>query len=303
MNFRNELNDFRLFLQIEKSLSENSVEAYIADVEKLFVFLENYNDKIKLKSIQLADLQEFAKSIVDLGISSRSQARIISGIRAFFRFLIIEGYIEKDPTELLEMPILGKKIPEVLTVEEINLIENAIDLSKAEGHRNKAIIETLYSCGLRVSELTNLRVSDLYFDLEFIKVLGKGNKERLIPINKNAIEQINIYIETYRNRKKIAEDSEDILFLNRRGKKLTRVMIFTIVKELAQKAGITKTISPHTFRHSFATHLVDGGANLIAVQQMLGHESIITTEIYSHISQEYLKQTVIDYHPRSIKNV
>lgn len=303
MNFRNELNDFRLFLQIEKSLSENSVEAYIADVEKLFVFLENYNDKIKLKSIQLADLQEFAKSIVGLGISSRSQARIISGIRAFFRFLIIEGYIEKDPTELLEMPILGKKIPEVLTVEEINLIENAIDLSKAEGHRNKAIIETLYSCGLRVSELTNLRVSDLYFDLEFIKVLGKGNKERLIPINKNAIEQINIYIETYRNRKKIAEDSEDILFLNRRGKKLTRVMIFTIVKELAQKAGITKTISPHTFRHSFATHLVDGGANLIAVQQMLGHESIITTEIYSHISQEYLKQTVIDYHPRSIKNV
>ncbi len=301
MLFAEELQQFKSFLQIEKSLSDNSVEAYISDVEKLLVYLTEYKPNISIKTIELSDLKDFIVYINSLLVSSRTQARIISGIRAFFKYLQLDDYIDNNPSLLLEMPVIGKKLPEVLSVEEIDLLENAIDLSKDEGHRNKAIIETLYSCGLRVSELINLKISDLFFDLEFIKVTGKGNKERLVPINKNAIEQIQIYLDNYRKHKNIDTEYADILFINRRGKKLTRVMIFTIVKELAKAAGLKKNISPHTFRHSFATHLVDGGADLIAVQEMLGHESIITTEIYTHLSKDYLRQTITDYHPRSKK--
>ncbi len=301
MLFTKELQQFKSFLQIEKSLSDNSVEAYISDVEKLLVYLTEYKPNISIKTIELSDLKDFIVYINSLLVSSRTQARIISGIRAFFKYLQLDDYIDNNPSLLLEMPVIGKKLPEVLSVEEIDLLENAIDLSKDEGHRNKAIIETLYSCGLRVSELINLKISDLFFDLEFIKVTGKGNKERLVPINKNAIEQIQIYLDNYRKHKNIDAEYADILFINRRGKKLTRVMIFTIVKELANAAGLKKNISPHTFRHSFATHLVDGGADLIAVQEMLGHESIITTEIYTHLSKDYLRQTITDYHPRSKK--
>ncbi len=302
MLFSAELQEFKSFLQIEKSLSENSVEAYFRDVEKLLNYLTQHKPKISLKTIEVSDLKEFIIYINNLLVSSRTQARIISGVRAFFKYLQLEGYIDNNPSLLLEMPVIGKKLPEVLSVEEIDLLESAIDLSKDEGHRNKAIIETLYSCGLRVSELTNLKISDLFFDLEFIKVTGKGNKERLVPINQSAINQINLYLKNYRQRKTIDPKYIDILFVNRRGKKLTRVMIFTIVKELAKASGLNKNISPHTFRHSFATHLVDGGADLIAVQEMLGHESIITTEIYTHLSKDYLRQTITDYHPRSKLN-
>ncbi len=301
MIFSNELHDFKAFLRIEKSLSDNSVEAYVADVKKLLVYLTENKPNIALKEIKVSDLQEFVSFMETLLISARTQARIISGIRGFFKYLKIEGYVDDNPALLLEMPIVGKTLPEVLSIQEVDLLEDAIDLSKpkGEGHRNKAIIETLYSCGLRVSELINLKISDLYFDLEFIKVTGKGNKQRLVPINKNAVKQIQFYLDNYRNKQVVEDEYSDILFLNRRGKKLTRVMIFTIVKQLAQLAGISKNISPHTFRHSFATHLVDGGADLRAVQEMLGHEHIITTEIYSHLSREYLRQTITDYHPRS----
>ncbi len=299
MIFDNELQEFKSFLQIEKSLSENSVAAYVSDVEKLLVYLTLHKPNISLEHIETSDLKDFIVYINGMLISSRTQARIISGIRAFFKYLQLEGYVDNNPSLLLEMPVIGKKLPEVLSVEEIDLLEDAIDLSKDEGHRNKAIIETLYSCGLRVSELINLKISDLFFDLEFIKVTGKGNKERLVPINKNAIKQIKLYLTNYRQHKKIKDEYADILFVNRRGAKLTRVMIFTIVKQLAKLAGLNKNISPHTFRHSFATHLVDGGADLIAVQEMLGHESIITTEIYTHLSSDYLRQTITDYHPRS----
>ncbi len=302
MLFSAELQEFKSFLQIEKSLSENSVEAYFRDVEKLLNYLTQHKPKISLKTIEVSDLKEFIIYVNNLLVSSRTQARIISGVRAFFKYLQLEGYVDNNPSLLLEMPVIGKKLPEVLSVEEIDLLESAIDLSKDEGHRNKAIIETLYSCGLRVSELTNLKISDLFFDLEFIKVTGKGNKERLVPINQSAINQINLYLKNYRQRKTIDPKYVDILFVNRRGKKLTRVMIFTIVKELAKASGLNKNISPHTFRHSFATHLVDGGADLIAVQEMLGHESIITTEIYTHLSKDYLRQTITDYHPRSKLN-
>ncbi len=299
MIFANELHDFQLFLQIEKSLSDNSVEAYSADVKKLLNYLTDCKPDIKLNEINIEVLQDFVSYLHNLLISVRTQARIISGIRAFFKYLKQEGYIDKNPAALLEQPMISKHLPEVLCVEDIDLLESMIDLSKNEGHRNKAIIETLYSCGLRVSELVNLKLSDLHFDAGYITVTGKGNKQRLVPINKNAIEQITFYTENYRKKLKIDENYSDIVFLNRRGKQLTRVMIFTIVKQLAKAAEITKNISPHTFRHSFATHLVDGGADLRAVQEMLGHEDIMTTEIYSHLSQEHLRQTIIDCHPRS----
>jgi len=301
MQFQNETSDFKSFLQIEKSLSDNSVKAYISDIQKFLNFLSIFYNQIELKSIQLSHLKEFIEYLNQFGIAPRSQARIISGVRAFFKFLVLENYIENDPSLLLELPAIGKKLPEFLTIEEIDSLQAAIDLSKEEGHRNKAIIETLYSCGLRVSELTSLRLTDLYFDLGFIKVTGKGNKERLVPISKTAVDEIGIYLEKFRKKLKIQTESENILFLNRRGKKLTREMIFTIVKNLAKKSGLNKNISPHTFRHSFATHLVDGGADLRAVQEMLGHESIITTEIYTHLSKDYLKQTITDFHPRSLK--
>ncbi|MBN1252486.1 MAG: site-specific tyrosine recombinase XerD [Bacteroidales bacterium] len=303
MYIENEIENYKIFLAIEKSLSENSVSAYISDLEKLIFYFEQSNNKIPLQEININHLKEFVEWINSFGISARSQARIISGIRSFFKFLIIEDKIDTDPSLLLELPTIGSKLPIFLSVNEVDKIEAAIDLSKPEGHRNRAIIETLYSCGLRVSELINLKITNLFFDLEFIKVIGKGKKERLVPISEKAVKEINIYIAEYRNKLNIDKDFENYLFLNRRGKKLTRVMIFTIVKKLAEIAEIKKNISPHTFRHSFATHLVDGGADLRAVQEMLGHESIITTEIYTHLSKDYLKQTILEFHPRSRLNI
>ncbi len=291
--------EYETFLKLEKSLSANTVEAYLDDIGKLQEYLILKNSGVTPKEISYELLKEFISWINDLGLNARSQARIISGLKSFFRFLMITDRITVDPTELLEAPRLGRKIPDVLSIYEIDQIINAIDLSMPEGHRNKAIIETLYSCGLRVSELIDLRITNLFFDEEYIKVQGKGSKQRLIPISAKAIKEIQFYIKHYRSQIQPKKGSENIVFLNRRGNKLTRVMIFTIVRELARKAGIAKKISPHTFRHSFATHLVDGGADLRAVQEMLGHESIITTEIYTHLDREYLRDTIMRYHPRS----
>jgi integrase/recombinase XerD len=301
MDYVKALENFKSFLKLEKSLSENSISAYVSDVDKLLMFISEKTNYTGLDQITLIDLKKFVELIHEIGIAPRSQARIISGIRAFFKFLLMDDIIQNDPSLLLEMPMVGKKLPVFLSIGEIDLIEEAIDLSKPEGHRNRAIIETLYSCGLRVSELINLKLTNLFFEFDFIKVLGKGNKERLVPISEKAKKEINLYIENYRNHIEIKRGYENFVFLNRRGKKLTREMIFIIVKELAEIAHINKNISPHTFRHSFATHLVDGGADLRAVQEMLGHESIITTEIYTHLSKDYLKQTIIDFHPRSQK--
>lgn len=303
MQFQKYLDDFKSFLQIEKSLSENSVLAYVADVKKLFEFLLVHRPEHHLTDICLADLKDFIGLISELGISPRSQARIISGIRAFFKYLLMDDLIDNDPSLLLELPTIGKKLPVFLSLEEIDLLENSVDLSKPEGHRNRAIIETMYSCGLRVSELISLKITNLFFDHDFIKVLGKGDKERLVPISEKAKNEIDLYLANYRNHMEVKKGFENYLFLNRRGKKLSREMIFIIVKELAAFAGLDKNISPHTFRHSFATHLVDGGADLRAVQEMLGHESIITTEIYTHLSNEYLRQTIIEFHPRSQKKI
>ncbi|MEN8120240.1 MAG: site-specific tyrosine recombinase XerD [Bacteroidota bacterium] len=302
MQIHQEIENFRAFLKIEKSLSDNSIQSYIFDIEKLINFLEIIDKELTFSQDDIIILKDFVEELNSLGLSARSQARIISGIRAFYKYLLLTDQIDTDPSKLLEMPNLGSKLPVFLSVEEVDKIEQSIDLSKPEGHRNKAIIETLYSCGLRVSELINLKLTDLFFDLDFIKIIGKGNKERLVPISQKAKTEIEFYIQSYRNNLFIHKEFENYLFLNRRGKKLTRVMIFHIVKELAELAEIKKNISPHTFRHSFATHLVDGGADLRAVQEMLGHESIITTEIYTHLSKDYLKQTILDYHPRSKQN-
>ncbi len=299
MNWESEINEFRTYLRLEKGLSDNSVHAYITDLTKLVSFLEFRGLKKGPEDIILADLKDLMEWIGEKGISPRTQARVISGIKSFYKFLLIEEKVEKDPTALLESPKIGRKLPEVLTVEEVDLIIGSIDIKKAEGQRNKAIIETLYSCGLRVSELIDLKVSNLAFESGFIKVDGKGNKERLVPISSKAIKEINLYLSEYRRTLTIVHPHEDVLFLNRRGKKLSRVMIFTIIKALTAKVGITKSISPHTFRHSFATHLIEGGANLRAVQEMLGHESIITTEIYTHLDKDYLKSTLNQCHPRS----
>lgn len=303
-NWQHLLNDFKFYLKLEKSLSDNSVDSYLRDIKRLAIF--SSEKKTNANDIDLHFLNNFLDNLekvkpkdeMDLLLSARSQARIISGIKAFYFFLIQEEVISEDPTTLLEAPKIGRKLPEVLSVQEIDLIQSVIDLSKPEGHRNKAIVETLYSCGLRVSELTGLKISDIHFKEGFILVTGKGSKQRIIPIGERAIDEILFYMEHYRKDLKVNEEFSDILFLNRRGKQLTRVMIFTIVKNLAKEAGITKNVSPHTFRHSFATHLVEGGADLRAVQEMLGHESIITTEIYTHIDREYLKQVVNDFHPR-----
>jgi len=294
-----EIENYHAFLKIEKSLSDNSIQSYISDLEKLIDFLDISGQELQFKQDDINLLKEFVEYLNDLGLSARSQARIISGIRAFYKYLLLADKIDTDPSKLLELPRLGSKLPVFLSIEEVDALQAAIDLSKPEGHRNKAIIETLYSCGLRVSELINLKLTDLFFDMDFIKILGKGNKERLVPISQKAKDEINLYVESYRNHIFIHKEFENYLFLNRRGKKLTRVMIFHIVKELAKLAGISKNISPHTFRHSFATHLVDGGADLRAVQEMLGHESIITTEIYTHLSKDYLKQVILDFHPRA----
>ena len=289
---------YQQYLKLEKSLSKHTLDAYMTDLDKLLNFLQSVN--IEISDVCLDDLERFSAGLHDIGIHPRSQARIISGIKSFFHFLIMADYLEADPSELLEGPKIGLKLPEVLTVEEIDSIIAAIDLSKNEGQRNRAILETLYSCGLRVSELTNLKLSDLYFDEGFIKVEGKGSKQRLVPISPRAIKEIKLYF-TDRNRGKIKKEYEDYVFLARWGKNISRIMVFHLIKELAQTAGITKNISPHTFRHSFATHLLEGGANLRAIQCMLGHESIATTEIYTHIDRNMLRSEIIEHHPRNIK--
>lgn len=294
------IKDFVSFLKIEKGLAENSIFAYQNDVEKLKDFAESKG--LDVKQIKLHHLNDFVKELYDLGLSARTQSRILSGIKQFFRFMLMEGDIDEDPAELLEMPKIGKKLPEVLTIEEVDALLAAVDLSKSEGHRNKAIVETLYSCGLRVSELVNLRYEDIFFDEGFIRVIGKGNKQRLVPVSPSVAKEIGLYEVATRNHMKIQAGNESFVFLNRRGAKLTRVMIFTIIKNLAEVAGIRKNISPHTFRHSFATHLLEGGANLRAIQEMLGHESITTTEIYTHLDQRYLKEAIISFHPRNKKD-
>ncbi|MFW6328123.1 MAG: site-specific tyrosine recombinase XerD [Bacteroidota bacterium] len=299
MNWEQEIEGFKNYLKIEKGLSDNSIHAYITDLYKLVQFLKEQKIEITPEQVKLDHLKEMIEWVNNKGISPRTQARIISGIKSFYKYLLIEEKVDRDPTALLETPKVGRKLPEILTVEEIDTIINAIDTKKAEGQRNKAILETLYSCGLRVSELIDLKISNLFFESGFVKIEGKGSKERLVPISTKAIKEINLYLSEYRRNLKVHEDHEDILFLNRRGKKLSRVMIFTIIKNITKKLGFEKNISPHTFRHSFATHLIDGGANLRAVQEMLGHESIITTEIYTHLDKEYLKNTIIQYHPRS----
>jgi integrase/recombinase XerD len=299
MDWKQQISGFKNFLKLEKSLSENSIEAYISDVLKLASFLEIRNFDLPPESIALSHLKEFIKWFNELGLSARSQARVISGIKAFYKYLLLEDIIETDPTSLLESPKIGRKLPEVLSVEEIDLIISQIDLSKPEGQRNKTMIEVLYSCGLRVSELIGLKLSNVYTDQGFIRVIGKGDKERLVPIGSKAIHEIGFYLIDRNKLPVISRESEDILFLNRRGRKLTRVMVFTIIKDLVKKSGIKKNISPHTFRHSFATHLIDGGADLRAVQEMLGHESILTTEIYTHLDRQYLRDAIIRFHPRS----
>ena len=289
---------FESYLRIERGLSENSVESYVRDLHKLDQYVEMLKDSLPPEKLSLADLQEFIQYVSELGMETSSQARLISGVRAFYRFLLLSGDIQADPSELLIQPKVGRRLPDTINNIEIDKLISAIDLSKAEGERNKAIIEVLYACGLRVSELVNLKLSNLYFKDEFIKVVGKGSKERLIPIGSSAIKQLNIYINQVRVHQKIQLGFEDYVFLNRRGKSLTRVMIFTIIKDLALKIGLKKSISPHTFRHSFASELVERGADLRAVQEMLGHESITTTEIYTHLDREYLRSTLVQFHPR-----
>ena len=288
---------YKAWLQLEKSLSDHSVSAYLSDLEKLTQFFQSAEIKISPKEVTLKQLQKFTVFISELGLSATSQARIISGIRSFYDYCLAENIVETDPTLLLEAPKTRRKLPDTLSVDEVDQIISSIDLSTPEGTRNKAIFETMYSCGLRVSELVNLKISQFYPDLGFIRVTGKGDKERLIPIGNTAVKNVKIYLKTVRTHIDIADGQEDMLFLNRRGSKLSRVMIFLVLKDLVKKAGITKTISPHTLRHSFATHLVEGGADLRAVQEMLGHESITTTEIYTHLDRDYLRATLQQFHP------
>lgn len=288
---------FDAYLRLEKSLSQNSVEAYRHDIEKLTSYLEESNIAVQPAGITLSLLQDFLKWLNATSLNARSQMRIISGIRAFYKYLLLENIVSDDPTQLLDMPRIGRKLPEFLTINEIERLLAAIDLSKPEGERNKAIIETLYGCGLRVSELVNLKISNIYFNEGFMRITGKGDKERLVPFGGQALKQINLYLHELRCHVKIRKGNEDFLFLNRRGGKLCRQMIFMIIRELAQIAGIHKTIGPHTLRHSFATHLVEGGADLPAVQEMLGHASITTTEIYTHLDREYLRENILNHHP------
>jgi integrase/recombinase XerD len=288
---------FKAWLQLEKSLSDNSVEAYLHDIEALTSYLQQAGESKTPADIELKDLEKFVEWIHSLGMTVASQARMISGLRSFYKYCLLEQIVTIDPTLLLEAPKMQRKLPDTLSFEEIEQIIAGIDLSKPEGGRNKAIFETMYSCGLRVSELVNLQLSQLFLDVGFVKVVGKGDKERLVPIGRDAIKYIEIYRNSIRNQLTIDKGEEDILFLNRRGHRLTRVMIFLILKDLVKKAGIEKNISPHTFRHSFATHLVEGGADLRAVQEMLGHESITTTEIYTHLDREFLRNTLHAFHP------
>jgi integrase/recombinase XerD len=299
LTWKNHLTGFKSYLKLERSLSPNSVEAYLHDVSLLDQYLNLYKLNISPDEIKLKHLQDFIKWINELGLGARSQARIISGIKGFFKYLLMENLIVNNPSQLLEAPRLGRKLPDTLSISDINRLIEAIDLSKAEGTRNKAMLETLYSCGLRVSELVNLKISNLHLEIGFVKVTGKGDKERLVPIGSVAVKLIRLYVESIRNHMAVKEGNEDYLFLNRRGARLSRVMIFTIIKRLAAKINLKKKISPHTFRHSFATHLIEGGADLRAVQEMLGHESITTTEIYTHLDRDYLRQTILEHHPRA----
>ncbi|MDD4576038.1 MAG: site-specific tyrosine recombinase XerD [Bacteroidales bacterium] len=298
MNWNSYFAGFKSYLLLEKSLSPNTIDAYLSDVEKLFQYLSLNNIEKSPQKVKMSEVQSFLSWITKQGISPRSQARIISGIKAFYKFLLIEKLIETSPVTFLETPKLSQKLPEVLSIDEIDQMVAAIDLSTPEGTRNKAIIETLYSCGLRVSELCSLKISCIYFNEGFVKVVGKGDKERLVPIGNTAEKNIRIYMDNVRNHQEIAKNNADVLFLNRRAKPLSRVMIFNITKDLAKLAGIKKNISPHTFRHSFATHLIEGGADLRAIQEMLGHESITTTEIYTHLDRVFLSETMSKYHPR-----
>jgi integrase/recombinase XerD len=297
LTWQQAIKDFRTYLRLEKSLSENSIEAYSDDVIKLENYFKNKDNGTMPVSVSYQDLKDFLIWFSKNNMNARTQSRVISGIRAFFRFLLVEGEINENPSVLIETPKIGLKLPEVLSTEEIDRIIAAIDLSKPDGHRNKAIIETLYGCGLRVSELVNLRITDIHMREGFVTVTGKGNKQRLVPISNRALKEIKNY-KPLRNSLPVIYD-ENIVFLNRRGRRLTRAMIFTIIKNLAAKAGIRKKISPHTFRHSFATHLIEGGADLRAVQEMLGHESILTTEIYTHIDRSFLRNTLLMFHPRA----
>lgn len=288
---------YKQYLKLEKSLSANTVEAYLTDLDKLFAFLEL--ESIDFSDVTLENLETFSAGLHDIGIHPRSQARILSGIRSFFRFLVLDGYLEQDPSELLESPQIGKHLPDVLSIEEIDNLIGAIDRTSREGQRNRAILETLYSCGLRVSELCNLKLSDLYLKEKFIRVEGKGSKQRLVPISSHAIHELELYFAD-RNQGLIKSGYEDFVFISRFGKNISRIMVFHIIKELAAQIGLKKAISPHTFRHSFATHLLEGGANLRAIQCMLGHESIGTTEIYTHLDRSRLRQEILEHHPRNL---
>ena len=297
MSWETSIKGFKSYLQIERSLSDNSVKAYTRDVKKF----ANYAIPLELSELKITreNISNFLSEIKDEGISARSQARIISGIKAFYKYLIMEDYLKVNPTELIESPRIGLKLPDTLSLIEIDNLIAGVDLSNKQGERNRAILETLYSCGLRVSELTNLQLSNTHFKQGYLKVIGKGDKERLAPIGGRAIKYLTIYINEVRNHQEIKKGHEDFVFLNNRGAKLTRVMIFLIIQKLAEQIGLKKKISPHTFRHSFATHLIEGGADLRAVQEMLGHESITTTEIYTHLDKEYLRSNIIQFHPRS----
>lgn len=299
MNWDIYTKQFKDYLRLERSLSSNSVEAYIRDVVKLKEFLDFSNNEKSPLQISLDELEEFMGFLHDMQLAPHSQARIVSGIKAFFKFMMLEDYITEDPSQLLESPKLGRKLPDTLSVDEIDQLFGAIDMSTPEGARNRAMLETMYSSGLRVTELVELRISNVFKANGFLKILGKGNKERLVPIGSSALKYMNIYLDEIRVHVTVKEGNENFVFLNRRGAKLTRVMIFTIIKNLATAIGMQKTISPHTFRHSFATHLIEGGADLRAVQDMLGHESITTTEIYTHLDRDYLKQIMNEFHPRS----
>ncbi len=297
LNWKQSFKDFETYLRLEKSLSQNSIEAYLNDISKLESFFQETEKSTLPSQVQYTDLKKFLVWFNEDNKNARTQSRVLSGIRAYFKYLLIEGEIAENPSSLIESPKIGLKLPEVLSIEEIDRMIDVIDLSKQEGHRNKAIIETLYGCGLRVSELVGLKLTDIHYDEGYVIVTGKGNKQRLVPVGGKALKEIDLYKQD-RHRLHVIKDT-NILFLNRRGNRLTRVMIFNIIKELAARAGIKKNISPHTFRHSFATHMIEAGADLRAVQEMLGHESILTTEIYTHIDRSYLRDTLMMFHPRS----
>jgi integrase/recombinase XerD len=298
-NVPNVVKAYRRYLKLQRNVSPNTVDAYLRDLDKLFRFLAT--EKVLPENVVLSDLRQFVAGLHDIGISARSQCRILSGVRSFYRFMVLDGRMEHDPTELLESPQLGDHLPEVLTTDEVDRMEAAIDLTKWEGHRNRAIIEVLFSCGLRVSELVALRISSLYLDDGFVRVMGKGSKERLVPISPKAVNELMLWFDD-RCHMDIRPGEEDYVFLNRRGAHLTRTMILIIIKQLAKEAGITKTVSPHTLRHSFATALLEGGADLRAIQAMLGHESISTTEIYTHIDMTTLRQQILNHHPRNLRH-